>query len=189
MTRMSAYRIVGVCAWVAAVAGCSSAERNLTSNKELSGGLWSITVTSPAFRSGQPIPAKYTADGENISPPLTWSSGPSGTTGYIVIVEDSDSGNKIPALHWAVYGLPATTHELPENAAANGNLTQGRNYKGENGYTGPDPSKGNTHHYHFQVFAIDQSAGLGPGATREDMARVALRGALAKGKLVGTYGR
>jgi len=112
------------------VAGCGDASRNLASNGKLSGGLWSIRVTSDAFRDGQAIPAKYTEDGENVSPPLRWSNGPSGTTGYIIVVEDSDSGRKFPAMHWLVYHIPVGTNELPENASKTANLTQGKNYKG-----------------------------------------------------------
>src|SRR3954447_26499716 len=188
MAQWTAYRLGALVVVVAVLAGCG-ADRNLASNKDLSGGLWSISVTSPAFKDGQPLPKKYTKDGENVSPPLKWSSGPTGTTGYIVIAEDPDAGKKIPALHWLVYRIPFGTNELPENASASGTLVQGKNYKGEIGYTGPDPSKGNTHRYVFQVFAVDQSAGIGPGATLADMEQAALRSALAKGKLTGTYGR
>src|SRR6476620_3326731 len=127
MAQWTAYRLGALVAFVAVLAGCGP-ERNLASNKELSGGLWSISVTSPAFRDGEPIPKKYTKDGENISPPLKRSSGPSGTTGYIVIVEDPDAVKKVPALHWLVYRIPCGTNELPENASASGNLVQGKNY-------------------------------------------------------------
>jgi len=169
--------------------GCGSASRNLASNKELSGGLWSMRVTSPVLKEGQPIPQKYTADGENVSPPLKWSHGPSGTSEYILIVEDADSDRKIPALHWMVYRLPLGTNELAENAAATGGLVQGRNYKGQIGYTGPETKKGNTHRYHFQVFALDQSLDLPPGATRQELGKALERGAIAKGELIATYSR
>jgi Raf kinase inhibitor-like YbhB/YbcL family protein len=181
------YAAMAAC--LVAAMGCGSAQRNLASNSELSGGLWSLDVTSPAFRDGQAIPPKYAAAGGNVSPPLRWTSGPSGTTGYVIMVEDADSGRKMPAMHWLVYHLPVGTNELPENASATGNLTQGKNYKGEVGYAGPDPPKGRTHHYHFQVFAVDQTANIGPGATRADLEKVAVRGAIAKGELIGTYKR
>src|SRR5688572_20711022 len=153
------------------VGGCGSASRNLASNKALSGGLWSMRVTSPVLKDGEPMPPKYTADGENVSPPLKWSHGPTGTSEYILIVEDADTDRKVPALHWMVYRLPVGTNELAENAAASGSLIQGKNYKGQNGYTGPDPKKGNTHNYHFQIFALDQTLDLPPGATREQLGK------------------
>jgi Raf kinase inhibitor-like YbhB/YbcL family protein len=189
MVFCSATRVMTLGVLAAVVAGCGNADRNLVTNKERSGGLWSISVRSPAFKEGQPIPRKYTEEGENVSPPLKWSNGPSGTTGYVVIVEDPDAGKKIPALHWLVYQLPASTTELPENASATAGLTQGKNYKGQIGYTGPNPTKGNTHRYFFQVLAVDQTFQLPPGASREDLASAAERGAIAKGRLIGTYGK
>jgi Raf kinase inhibitor-like YbhB/YbcL family protein len=174
---------------VVIVAGCGSAERNLASNAALSGGLRSMTVTSPAFKNREPIPQKYTQDGENISPPLRWSSGPSGTSQYVLIVEDPDAGRKKPAVHWLVYHIPAGTTELPENAAAAGGLTQGKNFTGQVGYVGPKVSKGNSHRYYFQIFAVDPTFTIPPGVTREELEKAALHGALAKGSMIGTYGK
>lgn len=187
-TWISSGRAAFAVAMLVAVAGCGSAEHRVASNSVLSGGLFSLRVSSPAFQDGKPIPAKYTEDGENVSPPLEWTGGPTGTTGYVVIVEDPDAGRKLPALHWLVYHLPADVKSLPENAAASGDLTQGKNYKGQVGYTGPKVPKGNTHRYFFQVFAVDQPVNIGPGATREEFAKSVLKGALAKGVLIGTYG-
>ena len=192
MTWLVSGRTFVVLAALAAVAGCGNADRKLASNSELSGGLFSLRVTSPAFVDAQAIPAKYTADGENISPPLQWTGGPTGTTGYVIIVEDPDAGRKRPALHWLVYHVPADVRSLPENAAAIGNLTQGKNDMGVVGYSGPNPSKGNTHRYYFQVFAVDQPMDIAPGVTREEFAKRAkavMTGAIAKGVLVGTYTR
>ena len=182
-------RAVLAVAVLVAVAGCGNADRKLASNSDLSGGLYSIRVTSPAFAYDKPIPAKYSEDGGNVSPPLEWTGGPTGTTGYVVIMEDPDAGRKLPALHWLVYHLPADVRSLPENAAAIGGLTQGKNHKGQVGYVGPKVPKGNTHRYFFQVFAVDQPINVGPGATREEFAESVLSGAIAKGVLVGTYGK
>jgi len=190
MMRWSTFfRAASAAFLTAALVGCGNANRNLASNSKVSGGLWSIAVSSPAFRDGREIPAKYTEDGENVSPPLRWTSGPSGTVGYVVIVEDPDAGKKKPALHWMVYHIPFGTNELPENASASTQFAQGKNYKGQVGYTGPNPSKGNTHHYHFQVFAVERTSNLPAGATREELEKAAIQGAIAKGELIGTYGK
>lgn len=191
-TWISSSRAALAVAALAALAGCGSAERNLASNSVLSGGLYSLRVSSPEFEDGQPIPAKYAEAGGNVSPPIEWTGGPTGTTGYILIMEDPDAGRKQPDLHWLVYHLPAEARSLPENAAASGSLTQGKNYKGEVGYAGPNPPPGNTHRYFFQVFAVDKPVNVGPGATREEFAKAVQRvqrGALAKGVLIGTYGK
>ena len=96
--------------------GCT-AESRLASNLPRSGGLWGITVRSPAFRPGKTIPEKYTADGENISPPLEWTRGPDGTREFLVVVEDPNASSDQPAVHWVVFHLPPTARGLPEGAA------------------------------------------------------------------------
>jgi Raf kinase inhibitor-like YbhB/YbcL family protein len=186
MKRLPAFWAVLLVACAAGM-GCGNADRNLASRRELSGGLYAIRVTSDAFREGQPIPKKYAAEGENVSPPLTWTRGPSGTVEYELIVQDPDSGRKQPAVHWAVYGIPADTTSLPENASATTSLVQGKNYLGENRYAGPNPSPGNKHRYFFQVFALDHKLNLQPGATLEDVKSALQRSAMSKGVLVGTY--
>src|SRR4051794_32747386 len=103
----SFFVILSSCIIGTAAGGCSS-ESKLASNSDLSGGLWSLSVNSPAFNSDGMIPVKYTADGENVSPPLTWSGGPSGTREFILIVQDPDAPGDFPYLHWFVYRIPAT---------------------------------------------------------------------------------
>src|SRR5205807_8262148 len=73
-----------------------------------------FTLASAAFREGAAIPAKYTCDGVDVSPALTWSGAPAGTRGFALIVDDPDA----PAgtwVHWVLYNLPAGVSELPEN--------------------------------------------------------------------------
>src|SRR5690242_14345676 len=86
--------------------GCS-AEGKLAANSELSGGLWTVSVTSSAFKYGEAIPEKYTAEGMNVSPPLKWSRGPSGLREWILVVQDADAKMKegYPATHWAVFKI------------------------------------------------------------------------------------
>ncbi|HUB88025.1 MAG TPA: YbhB/YbcL family Raf kinase inhibitor-like protein, partial [Verrucomicrobiae bacterium] len=70
-----------------------------------------IQITSAAFADGQPIPAKYTADGSDISPPLAWTNAPAGTKSFALIVDDPDA----PAgtwVHWVIYNLPPTATML-----------------------------------------------------------------------------
>ncbi len=95
-----------------------------------------MKVTSSAFKDGEMIPKKYTADGENVSPPLKWNHGPNGVVQYVVVVEDPYKGGKLPQEHWIVFNIPASDNpELSENAAATMNLMQGTNYKGGVGFT------------------------------------------------------
>jgi Raf kinase inhibitor-like YbhB/YbcL family protein len=167
---------------------CSN-ESRLAINRPITGGFWGMMISSPAFRNGEEIPEKYTANGQNISPPLNWSKGPDGTRQFMLVVEDANSSGKQPALHWLVYQLPPNVTSLPENAAQTMNLVQGNNYQGKLGYAGPDPSGGEKHVYHFQIFALDREIKLGPGATPEQLARKLPGYVLSKGDLTGWYKR
>ena len=75
----------------------------------------SITVSSPVLKSGQPIPQDYTADGKNVSPPITWTNAPAGTKEFAVIMDDPDVPMPQPFVHWVIYKIPATANGLPEN--------------------------------------------------------------------------
>src|SRR5436190_17321686 len=105
----------------------------------MSDELMEIVVKSPAFKEGQPIPVKYTADGEEVSPPLTWSGVPHGTRSLVLLCEDPDAPRGTWS-HWVVYGLPAETRELGEGASKGvlpGGAAQGTNDFGKPGYGGP----------------------------------------------------
>ena len=72
-----------------------------------------LPITSSAFSEGASIPRKYTCDGENVSPPLSWSAVPDMTASLVVIVDDPDAprGNWV---HWVLYDLPPDLESLQE---------------------------------------------------------------------------
>jgi Raf kinase inhibitor-like YbhB/YbcL family protein len=150
----------------------------------------SFQLASPAFRDGQPIPAKFTCEGENISHALAWSEAPSRTQSYALINDDPDDDGPEPWVHWLVYNIPGASRGLPENVPAKERLAdgtlQGTNSFGKIGYGGPCPPTG-THHYTFQLYALDRMLTLPPRATRARL-EAAMRGAiLGQCQLVGTY--
>ncbi len=156
-----------------------------------------LKVTSPAFADGAPIPDVFAAEGQNISPALSWSPGPAGTQSYVVMMEDPDVPAEMrPFVHWLLYDVPADVRRLGEAVPGSPALAvpegarQGRNDYGALGYFGPRPPKGDPPHaYHFQVFALDAVLGLPFGASRAEVLD-ALRGhVLASGEIVGTYER
>jgi hypothetical protein len=152
-----------------------------------------FTLSSPAFSNGQAIPAKYTCDGENLSPPLRWSGAPNETRGFVLIVEDPDAPSGM-FRHWAVYDLPADVTALPEGIGSPGSaetLDQGVNDFGHANYDGPCPPRGHgTHHYHFRLAALDTSRlVVSPGAKVADIWRAGEPHILAQTELVGTYAR
>ena len=136
------------------------------------------------------IPEKYTADGGNISPPLQWNHGPENVVEYAIIVEDPYEAFNEPHTHWLVYRIKATgdkMQQLPEGAASSAQLIQGKNYLGQNTYAGPKPPKGAVHKYFFQIFALDKPINIGPGATRDQLAKAYEGCVLSQGFLMGTY--
>lgn len=151
-------------------------------------------LTSGAFTTGGVIPAKYSCDGADVSPPLAWSGMPPGTAAFALIADDPDA----PAgtwVHWVLFNLPANVTALPEGVAKTdqladfGGALQGKNDFRRVGYGGPCPPPGKTHRYFFRLYALDAALPLKAGATKQDVER-AMRGhVLAETLLMGTYAR
>jgi Raf kinase inhibitor-like YbhB/YbcL family protein len=151
-----------------------------------------IEVTSPAFVDQQSIPARYTADGEGISPPVAWGDVPEGTRSLALLVEDADSPTPSPLVHAIAWHIDPAQRELAEGTIAPGDHhpSLGVNSFLRHGWLPPDPPPGHgPHRYGFQVFALDHDPELGVMPGRSTLIR-ALRGhTLAYGLLIGTYER
>jgi Raf kinase inhibitor-like YbhB/YbcL family protein len=150
-----------------------------------------IELKSRVFKNDGMIPEKYTCDGDDISPPLSWDSVPEETESIAVICDDPDApmGTWV---HWIVYDIPPETRELKENVTPeremdNGGV-QGMNDFKKIGYGGPCPPSG-THRYFFKIYALDSRMRLNPGATKSQLL-IAMEGhILEKGELIGKYSR
>jgi Raf kinase inhibitor-like YbhB/YbcL family protein len=151
-----------------------------------------LTVTTPAFEPGENIPAKYTAEGIDVSPELEWSPAPHPTLSIAVICEDPDAQGGTWA-HWVLFNLDRKTTSLKEGMPidrefANG-ARHGINDWNHTGYRGPMPPRGHPHRYYFRVYALDCVLNLDAGATRGQVMD-AMRGhVLASGAVMGTYQR
>ena len=113
-------------------------------------------LISAAFQEGRPIPAKYTCDSANISPPLSWTGFPEKTKSFAIIMYDPDApmGTWV---HWVIYNIPGSVSSLEEkNSGAQINAIEGLNSWEEKGYNGPCPP-GGTHHYNFKLYALDRT--------------------------------
>jgi len=147
-----------------------------------------FTLTIAAFADGGLIPAKFTCEGANVSPELSWTDAPANTRSYALIVDDPDA----PAgtfTHWVLFDVPAERSGLAEGASAIG--LAGKNDFGRAGYGGPCPPRGHgPHRYYFTLYALDiASLKLKAGAGRREM-ETALRGhILAQAKYLGRYER
>src|SRR4051812_9553595 len=158
----------------------------------MSDELMPIVVKSPAFQEGRPIPVKHTADGEDVSPPLTWSGVPHGTRSLVLLCEDPDAPRGVWS-HWVVYGLPPEARELGEGASKAGlpgeAAQQGTNDFGRPGYGGPSPPPGKPHRYYFKLAALSVELKLPAGAKRQEVLAAMEGKVLAEGWLMGVYGR
>lgn len=151
-----------------------------------------IELSSSAFRNGSPIPKQFTADGQDVSPPLKWSDPPPGTHSLALICEDPDAPRRV-FTHWVLFNLPATERELSEHVPTEKTLPngtrQGVNDMIKIGYAGPAPPAGKPHRYYFKLFALDRSLDLEAGATKEQLLDAMKGHILAEGVWMGTYQR
>jgi len=153
-----------------------------------------LTLRSSAFEPDQPIPARHTCDGDDLSPPLEWSGAPAGTQSFALIVDDPDAPDpaapKRTWIHWVRYGMPAERDGLPEGA---GNRpppdgeSEALTDSDRRGYGGPCPPIGR-HRYFFRLFALDVDRLDLPGRfTAGDVFRAMHGHVLAEASVHGSY--
>lgn len=164
-------------------------------NSELRAGMGAITVSSLAFADHAPIPQRYTADGEGLSPSLQWSGVPPNADTLVLLVEDADAPTPRPLVHAIVVDLPASQTQLAEGALKSPDhegqqVHEGRNSYLMTGWLPPDPPPGHgVHRYAFQLFALSAGEAF-TGTPGRDLVLEAVRDrALASGCLIGTYER
>ena len=170
------------------MSGVHAGEKKLAAHKVADGIAPSIEVHSIAFEAGAALPISCTVDGVGAPPPLSFHGVPASATSLLVLCEDPDAPFPEPYLHWAVYGIPGSAEDL--DAQSQGSYLSGQNSKLDLGFTPAAPPPGHgVHHYHFQVFALDRTAGSDTGMGRTDLLDAMKGHVLAWGDLVGTYQR
>jgi hypothetical protein len=151
-----------------------------------------MKITSTAFQAGETIPTRYSCDGQDISPALSWSGAPEGTRSFALILDDPDAPGGT-FTHWVIFNIPAETLELEEAIPTSPQLPngalQGRNNFGTIGYSGPCPPKGSLHHYHFVIYALDETLDLTAGASKAQVLNAMQGHILAQAEVIGTYQR
>ena len=152
-----------------------------------------LELLSPAIDTGGAIGERYSAYGQNVSPPLRWTP-VKGAGAYAIIVEDPDAPMEKPFVHWTIWNIPGEVDWLPEGLPNNDRLVtpqdavQGKNDNGSFGYYGPRPPAGTgVHHYHIQIFALDGPLTLHPDADLRALVDAMKGRVIAAGELVGTY--
>lgn len=150
-------------------------------SKEIS----SMKLESPLFISGQPIPKKYTCQGENISPPLTITDAPENTKFFALIVDDPDAP-KGTFDHWIAWNIPGDLRHFEEGMTV---PNQGKNGFGDLNYRGPCPPPGGPHRYYFKLYALDSQLNLTDGISKGQLERAMAGHILSQAELIGTFQR
>jgi Raf kinase inhibitor-like YbhB/YbcL family protein len=144
-----------------------------------------LTLSSPAFAPGEPIPVVHTCDESNVSPPLAWGGMPAGTVELALTVTDPDASGFV---HWVMAGIDPSVQAIGEGHVPEG-AVQALNGANTMGWTGPCPPQGAPHHYVFTIYALTTATGLTDGVPAAGaIARIsALQTVVAT--LTGTYQR
>ena len=151
-----------------------------------------LEIKSSAFKNGEFIPDKYTCKGEDISPPLEWTSALKDTKSFALITEDPDApmGTWV---HWVLYDIPAGKNNLPEGVRKDKVLSdgskQGMTDFGRVGYGGPCPPPGAAHRYFFKLYALDAGLDFNPGLSKKELLDAMEGHVKEKAELIGKFKR
>jgi Raf kinase inhibitor-like YbhB/YbcL family protein len=141
-----------------------------------------LTLSSPDFTNNNKIPAEFTCQGKNISPALSWSGAPQNTQTFVLVERDPDApmGTWV---HWLLYNIPGSVHEIAQNSSAG---TSGLNGWNKLGYGGPCPPTG-VHHYIFTLYALDTNLNFPSKVKWEKIDEAMKAHILEKTELTGLY--
>jgi Raf kinase inhibitor-like YbhB/YbcL family protein len=152
----------------------------------------SFALSSKSFPKDADIPKKFTCDGSDVSPELSWTDAPSGTKSFVLVADDPDA----PVgtwTHWVLFDLPPEAKNLAEGTPKNEELAngarQGRNDFRKIGYNGPCPPPGKPHRYYFKLYALDTKLDLKPGAGKQEVERAMQGHIRAQAEWMGRYQR
>ena len=147
-----------------------------------------MKLTSSVFTHQNEIPARYTCDGDNISPPLNWVEIPANTKSLVLIMDDPDAPRGTWD-HWIIFNLPVNTNSLPEGVKEFPMGTKfGKNSWGKENYGGPCPPD-KQHRYFFRLYALDSCLELPNGVSKEKIQQTIKGKIIAETELIGLYAR
>lgn len=156
-----------------------------------------LTLSSPTITDGGLLPAKHTrADPNPVSPKLGWTNVLPNAVTFALILHDLDSSRSFTTedvLHWMVFNIPASVHELPEGLPGTVQLpngaTQGKNRAGTPGFFAPAAAAGPYHHYAFELYELDTKLSVGPDVTRAELLKAMDGHVIERASLVGRFHR
>lgn len=141
-----------------------------------------LTITAP-WPDGGSIDSRYTCNGVNIAPGLSWSPAPAGTAEIAVTLSDGDAPTFV---HWVMAGISPDVTTLAEGVVPPGAI-RGLNTSGQVGYTGPCPPKGTLHTYYITVHYLDQQIELADGVAGADLRLAVDTATAASAAVSGSY--
>ena len=148
-----------------------------------------LTLRSPAFEPGTPIPARFDHERGDLSPALGWAGVPEGTAGLVLLVDDPDAPVKGSFVHWVLYNLDPVRQGVAEGEVP-AEATAGANGFGQRGYLGPAPPPGDdAHRYVFRLLAVDKPVSLTGLPGYQDVEEAVAGHILREARLIGTYQR
>lgn len=152
-----------------------------------------MNITSSAFGNNEAIPMRYTCEGDNVSPPLSWAGVPDVAKFLALVVDDPDAPRGI-FTHWVIYNIPVIPPELEEDTSLSDRfsegLREGFNDFGNQGYGGPCPPRGDSpHRYKFRLFALDKELSFAGRVTRGQLMDAMEGNVVEESILVGQFSR
>ena len=145
-----------------------------------------LQLESPAFDKGGEIPKRYSCDGADVSPPLSWRGVPSKARELALVMEDPDADGFV---HWTVLSIPPETRGLREGRVPADAVDTDNSFD-KPGWGGPCPPEGDEpHRYVFALYALRRKLGLGANASPDEVRDALTQAALASGTLTGRFGR
>jgi Raf kinase inhibitor-like YbhB/YbcL family protein len=152
-----------------------------------------LTLTSPDFPNGGPIPQRCTCEGQDLPPRLVWQGVPEQARSLVLIVDDPDAPDPAAPqrvwVHWVLYDMPSSVRKLPAQGgdrAVPAGTRQGKNDWDRTGYGGPCPPTGR-HRYFFKLYALDTVLGDLQAPTKGKVEQAMHQHVIANATLMGTY--
>ena len=145
-----------------------------------------MLIASAAFERNSSIPKKYTCDGENVNPPLTFSGVPENAKSLALIMDDPDAPRGT-WVHWTMWNIDPSTINITVDSVPAG-AVEGTTSSGKSVYGGPCPPSG-THHYYFKLYALDTILDLNKSSEKQELESAIEGHVLGQAELVGLYSR
>lgn len=191
MNRWCCAKVLVACVLVFVLGACTASRPSPTPTQPADRPpVPTFVLLSPAFEEGGTIPARYTCDGEDVSPELRWEGAPAETRSFALIMDDPDAPGGT-FTHWVLFDIPANRTSLPEGVRPDEVGVSGRNSFGRTGYGGPCPPPGHgPHRYFFTLYALDiETLGLSAGAPRAEVEASMQGHVIGQASYMGRYER